>query len=165
MPSAPVPTVDDAEATTPATGRSRRARQAITGLINWRHVLVATFVNGLVLALVVAILPGLRFEPTRPVLAVIGLSVLYGLIKAYVKPVVQFLALKYLFATYGFVTIAINALILWLVMLLSLGTLTYTTLIALLIGGALAGLLGLILESIFGLTPPVIDRTEQGAGA
>jgi putative membrane protein len=140
--------------------RARRAGQALHGLANWRHLLVATFVNALVLALVVLLLPGLTINATRPVTGTILLAIIYGLLKAYVKPVIQFVALKYLFATYGLVTIAINALLLWLVALLSLNTLLYTSILALLIGGALAGLFSLILESVFGLTPPVRDRTE-----
>jgi uncharacterized membrane protein YvlD (DUF360 family) len=89
------------------------------------------------------------------------LAVVYGLVKAYVKPVIQFLALKYLFATYGLVTILINAFLLWLVALLSLGALAYSSVLALIAGGALAGLFSLILESVFGLTPPVLDPTDN----
>jgi putative membrane protein len=154
----------DAAMTSPPR-RARRARAALSGLANWRFLLVSIVVNALVLALVIAILPGLRFEPTRPVAAALLLSVVYGLVKAYVKPVIQFLALKYLFATYGLITILINALLLWLVALLSMDTLVFTSLLALVIAGALAGFFGLILESVFGLTPPVLDRTDEDADA
>jgi putative membrane protein len=154
-----------ADAPPPATrrfSRALRAGEALRGLANWRHVLVAIFVNALVLALVVLILPGLTINATRPITGTVLLAIIYGVLKAYVKPVIQFVALKYLFATYGLVTIAINALLLWLVALLSLNTLLYSSLLALLVGGALAGLFSLILESVFGLTPPVRDRTEEG---
>jgi putative membrane protein len=134
---------------------------AARSAINPRHVLVALVVNALVLALVIAVLPGLRFDPTRPVLAAAFLAAAYGLLKAYVKPVLQFLTLKYLFATYGLVTIVINALLLWVLALISFDSLQYSGVLPLLVGGALAGLLGMLLESMFGLTPPVLDARDE----
>jgi uncharacterized membrane protein YvlD (DUF360 family) len=75
----------------------------------------------------------------------------------------QFLALRYLVVSYGLVLVLINAGLLWLLSVL-LGNLIHArSLLAALVGGLAVGVIGLLLDTIVGATPPVLDR-PPGAG-
>ncbi len=79
---------------------------------NWRILLVRILVNAVTLV-VLAILPGITFvDPSLGKLLLMALVL--GLINAFVKPILQFLTLSFLFVTYGFVLILINAIVLLL---------------------------------------------------
>ena len=77
----------------------------------------------------------------------------------------QFLALRYLVVSYGLVLVLINAGLLWLLSVL-LGNLIHArSLLAALFGGLTVGVIGLLLDTIVGTTPPVLDRppgAEEG---
>ena len=83
-----------------------------TKQFNWRMLLVRILVNALAL-LVITVLPDIHFvEPT--VLRVLFVAVMLGVLNAFVKPIVQFLTLRFIFITYGFAVVIINAIILLL---------------------------------------------------
>jgi putative membrane protein len=122
---------------------------------NWRILLVRILVNAVTLV-VLAILPGIKFvDPSLVKLLLMALVL--GLINAFVKPILQFLTLSFLFVTYGFVLILINAVVLLLLARL-FQSYQVASIWAALLGGALIGLISSFLESLFGVAPPILPE-------
>ena len=122
---------------------------------NWRILLVRILVNAVTLV-VLAILPGIKFvDPSLGKLLLMALVL--GLINAFVKPILQFLTLSFLFVTYGFVLILINAVVLILLARL-FQSYQLASIWAALLGGALIGLISSFLESLFGVAPPILPE-------
>jgi len=125
---------------------------------------VRTLTAGVTVVATVFLVPGLSFQHWRHgEFVLVGL--VFGLLIALVKPVLQFLALRYLVVSYGLVLVLINAGLLWLLSVL-LGNLIHArSLLAALFGGLTVGVIGLLLDTIVGTTPPVLDRppgAEEG---
>jgi putative membrane protein len=127
----------------------------LSGSFNWRILLVRILVNAVTLV-VLAILPGITFvDPSLGKLVLMALVL--GLINAFIKPVLQFLTLSFLFVTYGFVLILINAVVLILLARL-FQSYQIASIWAALLGGALIGLISSFLESLFGVAPPILPE-------
>ena len=149
----------------PAVAAHRR--WARVSALNWRLALVRALCSGLAVLITVVIVPGLAFTGWFPG-SFLVVAVAFGLLNALVKPVLQFLVLRFIVSTYGIVVIAINALLLWLLSVLVPELISVTTLSGLLLGGLGTGLIGTLLESLLGATPPVLDRrtaTSEGSQA
>jgi putative membrane protein len=123
--------------------------------LNWRILLVRICVNAVTL-LVLALLPGIRFVDAS-LLNLLMMALVLGLINAFVKPVIQFLTLSLIFVTYGLVLVLINTFVLLLIARLFPQFQVSTIWVALL-GGALIGLVSSILESFFGVAPPILPE-------
>lgn len=129
-----------------------------TKQFNWRMMLVRIFVNALAL-LVITILPDIYFvEPTF--LRVLFVSLILGLLNAFVKPIVQFLTLRFIFITYGFAVVIINAIILLLLNVIVSDMFTVDSLLWALIGGALFGLIAGFFENLLGLQIPIFPEAS-----
>jgi putative membrane protein len=123
---------------------------------NWRLFAVRVVTNGLAVLLTAALVPGLELGSWRlGGLAVLGL--VFGLLNAVVKPALQFLALRFLVATYGLVVVVINAAMLYLLERLVPELISSTRLWQLLLGGLVVGVLGLVLDTLAGASRPVLD--------
>ena len=124
---------------------------------NWRLFLIRLLSAGLAVVVTVVIVPGLGFvgwrwgDFTR-------IALIFGLLNATVKPLLQFLVLRFIFSTYGIVVVIINALLLLLLGSILDDTFDIYRPVALVLGGLVVGILGLILETLLGATPPVLDR-------
>lgn len=124
---------------------------------NWRLFLVRLLSAGLSVTITVAIVPGLSFTDWRwGLIAVVGL--VFGLLNAIVKPLLQFLVLRYIFSSYGIVVVLINVLMLVLLADLMRGTFESTGLLPVIVGGVVLGIVGLLLDTLLGANPPVLDR-------
>lgn len=124
---------------------------------NWRLFLIRFLSAGIAVVATVAFLPGLGFTGWRwGTFTQIG--VVFGLLNATVKPLLQFLVLRFIFSTYGIVVVVINTLLLVLLATILEDTFVAYRPFSLLLGGALVGALGLVLETLLGATPPVLDR-------
>jgi putative membrane protein len=111
---------------------------------------------GLAVVLTVTLVPGLAFSSWRPgAFGVVALT--YAVLVSVVKPVLEFMALRFLVATYGLVVIVINAIVLFLLASVLDDLIVYDRLWQLLLGGFIVGLIGLVLETVLGATPPVLD--------
>lgn len=122
---------------------------------NWRMFVVRILVNMLSLLLTVAILPNIYFVDKRLVVWIV-LSVALGLLNAFVKPIIAFLTLRFIFATGGLVLAVINGLILALLAWIFPSLLEVGTILSALLGGALLGLSSAFLEALLGLNPPIV---------
>ena len=127
---------------------------------NWRLFLVRVLAAGVAIILTVLIVPGLGVSSWR--LGAGGvLALTYALLVAVLKPLLEFLALRFLVATYGLVVIVINAAVLFVLAQLLDQLIVYDRLWQLLLGGLVVGVLGLLLETIVGATPPVLDTRAR----
>jgi putative membrane protein len=145
---APVGSIPAAEA--------RRAWARVQAL-NWRLFLIRSLAAGLAVALTVLLLPGLGFTGWHWS-QFLRIAVVFGLLNALVKPALQFLALRFIFSTYGVVVVLINAVLLMLLGWLLPNTFEVYRPTALFFGGLVVGVLGMILETLLGANPPVLDR-------
>ncbi len=125
-------------------------------VLNWRLALVRIVSSGLAVIITVVLLPGLSFTGWQwgQLLVV---SVVFGLLNAFVKPILQFFTLRYLVATYGLVVVLINAFLLWLLTSILDQWAEVRGLRALLPGGLIVGVLGLFFDAILGTTRPILD--------
>jgi putative membrane protein len=111
--------------------------------------------NAVAVLITVALVPGLRLVEWRAgAFLVVGL--VFGLLNAVVKPALQFVVLRYLVATYGVVVVLVNAALLWALEALLPEVISSDRLWPVLVGGVLVGVIGLLLETLAGLSPPVV---------
>lgn len=114
----------------------------------------------LLLGLVVGLTPGMYFTTTSLglwFLTVVG----FGLISAIIKPILQLITLPMLFFTYGLVVVMINVAILMMLNSFFSYALTVEGWIPAVFGGVMLGLIGGLLESLLGLTPPIVPDSEE----
>ncbi len=116
--------------------------------------------NGLAVVLTVLLLPGLVFDGYYVGYFVVT-GLVFGLLNAFVKPLIQFFLLRYLVVSYGIVVIAINAFLLYLLSAILRDDFTASSVLALLAGGLVVGVLGLIFDAVAGTTPPILDRQPE----
>ena len=122
---------------------------------NWRVALMRVVINAAVLALTALILPNIYFVEVT-VWNILFISIALGVLNAFIKPIIQFLTLSFIFTTYGLVVVLINAIILILLSWLFPDRFVVDSILAALIGGALIGILGSFFESLLGISPPII---------
>ena len=127
--------------------------------LNWKLMLMRVVVNGLAIALTAWLLPGMDVVEPK-LLNFLLLGAVFGLLNAFVKPVIQFLTLSLLFVTYGLVIVFINTVMLLILEFLFTDILYIENIWWAIAGGILMGVLGILLENLLGLSPPIID-TEQ----
>ncbi len=152
--------LDEGAAAVVPAAASRRLWAKRT-VFNWRLFLVRLVAAGIAVITTVLVVPGLGFTGWQQGLfAVITLT--YAVLVAVLKPVLEFLALRFLVATYGLVVILINAAVLFMLAQLLPQYLVYDRLWQLLLGGVVVGVLGLLLETVLGATPPVLDTRARG---
>ena len=117
-------------------------------------------INAAVLAVTALILPNIYFVEVT-FWNIVLIAVALGVLNAVVKPIIQFLTLSFIFATYGLVVVFINAIILWLLSVLFPDRFVVDSLLAALIGGALIGILGSFFESLLGLSQPITPNQSD----
>jgi putative membrane protein len=122
---------------------------------NWRFLLVRILVNAFALAGTAAFLPKIYFVDTT-LSNWLLISIMLGVLNALLKPVLQFLTLQFIFVTYGLVVVLVNALLLWLLSLFFPDRFAVDSILWLLVGGLVLGLFSSFLESLLGLTMPVV---------
>lgn len=141
-----------AEASTSTRASPRRRRR-----VNWRVLVVRFVMDSVLIALVLALMPGIRtsFELTLGSIAV--LSVIYGLLNAFVRPALDLLLMPFIVQTYGLVVVLVDIVIFGLLLFLS-SSLEASSIWQILIGGTLLGLLRVTEIGFLGLTPPVVPE-------
>jgi putative membrane protein len=131
----------------------RRVRRAPRRVVAARII-----VNGLAVAAVVLVLPGVHETTGHPLLGYLLFGALFGLINAFVKPAIQFVALPMLAGSMGLVVIVVDILTFWLLAALT-NVLTTSGPLPIILGGTILGLLSFLLDNLLGLVPPVLaDR-------
>jgi putative membrane protein len=123
--------------------------------------LVRILINAIVLVIIALVVPFIRFvDPS--LLSIVLLAVALGVLNALVKPVLQFVFLPLIFASYGLVIVLVNTLLLFLLAWLFPASFAVDRLLWALVAGALIGLIGTFLENLLGLVPPIVPDEETG---
>jgi ubiquinone biosynthesis protein len=117
--------------------------------------LVQFVANAVVIGVLIFVLPGFKLHTDNELLALLWLTAVFGITSALVRPALEFLLLPYVLQSLGLVVIAINVALLALLGLTR--TLEIKGVVPLLVGAVLAGVVGFLVESLLGLTPPVLD--------
>ena len=128
------------------------------------YFIVRVVINALAVALTVAILPGIQLAPdvdnlVITILVYLVLGGIFGLINAFIRPLVLLVTGSLVIWTMGLFTFLINGLLFYLLSYLSpnLMVITYPGLLWMIVAGAIMAITVTILEAIFGLDSPVID--------
>lgn len=137
-----------------------KRRPYIFKQFNWRALLVRILVNALTLIITVLLTPSMGFVMPLAIWKIVLLAVVLGLLNALIKPIIQFLTLSYIFATYGFVVVFINTIILYLLSWFLPGYFHVSNFLWAFLGGAIMGIMAGFLESLFGLTLPIVDEAS-----
>lgn len=124
---------------------------------NWRMLLMRIVVNAVALLVTAGLVPKIYFVD-RTVVTWLLVAVGLGVLNALIKPVVQFLTLRFIFATYGLVLALINAIMLFLLSVLLPARFAVDGVLWALVGGAVLGIISAVLENLFGLTPPIVSE-------
>lgn len=124
---------------------------------NWRMLLMRIVVNALALLITAGLVPRIYFE-NRSFLAWIALALTLGVLNAFIKPIIQFATLRFIFATYGLVLVLINTVLLLLMAWLFEDHFVITSAFWALVGGAVIGLTSAVLESLLGISPPIVSE-------
>jgi putative membrane protein len=122
---------------------------------NWRMFVVRILVNALALLFTALVLPNVYFVD-RSILNWLLLALVLGFLNAFIKPIIAFLTLRFIFATGGLVLAVINGLILALLSWLLPNLFHVNSLLAGLLGVLILGLSSAVLEALLGLNPPVV---------
>jgi putative membrane protein len=140
---------------------------------NWRILLLRILINAVALLLTAALVPDIYFV-NRSLLSLLLLALGLGVLNAFLKPVLQVLTLRFIFASYGFIVILINTLILYLLAFFFPERFSVDHFLWAFVGGALIGAIGSLLESLLGVTAPIVGdrypyvrtkvKEEQGRG-
>ncbi|MCO5186364.1 MAG: phage holin family protein [Anaerolineae bacterium] len=127
--------------------------------LNWKLIIAHVFVNALAIGCL-WLVPGINLvHPTSPLISLAILGIAFGLLNAFVKPIIQFITLPFLFVSFGLVVILINMLLLWLLERLT-DFIVINDLWSLVVGAVILGIAVLFFENLFGITPPIIDDTR-----
>ena len=124
---------------------------------NWKVALIRIPINGLVLMLTALLLPSMQME--KGLLSYLILGAFFGILNAFLRPVLQFFTLPLIFVTGGFILVIINAIMLWVLELILSDLIQFDSFLVILFAALLVGFFVLVLESLFGVTPPILDRT------
>ena len=131
--------------------------------MNWKLAIVRTLTDGLAIAITAFVVPGINVVHNR-LFSYLILAVVLGLLNAFIKPIIQFFTLPLIFVSYGLVVVVINAVMLFFLAWLMPGRFEIDGLVPLLIGGFVIGILQMVLEGLFGVTPPLVDDTTVKMG-
>ncbi len=146
---------------TPSAHKRRGGAQ-----FNIRVALVRVPVNGAAVALTAYVLSGVHVTTKHHVVGYLIIGAVFGLLNAFVKPVLQYVALPLLLESFGLVVILVDVLVFWLLDKLFRNLIQVDGFWWMLAGGALLGFLSFLFDNLFGLTPPIVDdRPESRPGA
>jgi ubiquinone biosynthesis protein len=139
-----------AETPTPNLASRRLPRR-----VNFRVIFVRFIMDTVVVALVLAVMPGIRtgFDLTFGSIAL--LAVIYGLLNALVRPALDLVLMPFVVQTYGFVVVLIDVLIFGLLVLFA-ASIDANSVWQIVLGGTLLGVLRMVGIGLLGLTPPVV---------
>jgi len=125
---------------------------------NWRILLLRLLINALALLITALLVPSIYFVD-RSLRSLLLMALALGILNALVKPMIQVLTLRLLFVSYGLIVILINSLMLFLLAHFFPQRFAVDSIFWAFVGGAVIGLLGSLLESLFGVTAPILaDR-------
>ena len=132
------------------------------------YFIVRVVVNAFAVALTVALTPGIVLAPDLEnnfikLLVYLVLGIVFGLINAWIRPLVLFVTGTLVIWTMGLFTFVINGLMFYLLSILTpnLMIINSPAVLWVILAGAIMGVVVTVLEAIFGLDSPVIDNSGK----
>lgn len=122
-----------------------------------RPLLVRFLVSAVALALTVIVVPHVYMDGEYRILSWLLISAVFGLLVAFVKPLIQLLLLPLIFVSYGLIVVLINTCVLWVLDLVFPTRFEVESLVWALVAGAVSGALVGLLENVLGLAPPIVE--------
>jgi putative membrane protein len=133
------------------------AKTRLRQSFNWRMLLMRVVVNMLALAFTALVVPKIFFVE-QSLLAWVIMGAALGILNAVVKPIIQFLTLRFIFVTVGLVLVVINAVMLYLLSWLMPDQFAVDSLLWAVVGGFVLGIVNAFLENLLGLSPPIVSE-------
>ena len=122
-----------------------------------RPLLLRFVVNAVSLALTAIVVPTMHFSGDQRIVSWLFISVVFGLLNAFVKPLIQVVMLPLIFVSYGLVVVLINSFLLLMLSWLFPHRFHVHTLLWALVGGLVCGVLEGFFQNVLGLTPPIVE--------
>lgn len=122
---------------------------------NWRVAIVRLISNGLAIVIVLLIVPDVWADADRPVLAALWLALIYGVLNALVRPLLNLLVVPFFIQTYGLIMILVNIAVFALLAWVS-GLVHVESWWAVIVGSILLSIVSWLFEGVLGLTKPVV---------
>jgi ubiquinone biosynthesis protein len=132
-----------------STGRRRR--------FNWRVLFVRFVMDIAVIAVVLAVMPGIRTDFNLALWSIALLAAVYGLLNAFVRSALDLLLMPFIVQTYGLVIVLVDIVIFGLLLLIS-GGLEASSVWQVLVGGVVLGVFRMAGIGFLGLTPPIVPE-------
>ncbi|MCX6364091.1 MAG: phage holin family protein [Actinobacteria bacterium] len=127
-----------------------------------RPLLLRFLVNAVSLAVTVIIVPHVFFAGDYRILSWLLISAVFGLLNAFLKPLLQILMLPLIFVSYGLVVVLINTVLLWTLAWIFTERFQVQHILWAFVGGLVCGLFEGLLQNLFGLTPPIVEGGPEG---
>ena len=127
-----------------------------------RPLLLRFLVNAVALLVTVIIVPNVYFSGDYPILSWLLISAVFGLLNAFIKPLMQLLMLPLIFVSYGLVIVLINTVMLWLLAWIFPERFHAQHILWALVGGLVCGVVEGFLQNMFGLAPPIVEGGPEG---
>ncbi|MGI9643230.1 MAG: AarF/UbiB family protein [Acidimicrobiia bacterium] len=137
------------------SGRHRKYK------VNFRVLVVRFAMDLVIVTVVLAFMPGIRTDLAASLASLVLLAVIYGLLNAFVRPVLDLLLMPFVVQTYGLVVALVDIVIFGLLVWFA-GSLEASSVWQVLVGGMVLGLLRLAGIGFLGLTPPVVEDRGRG---
>jgi putative membrane protein len=122
-----------------------------------RPLLLRFLANALSLALTAIIVPHVFFAGDYRILSWLLISVIFGLLNAFLKPLLQILMLPLIFVSYGLVVVVINTCLLYALAWIFPQRFHVEHVLWALVGGLVCGLLEGLFQNLLGLSPPILE--------
>ena len=126
-----------------------------------RPLLLRFLVNAVSLALTAIIVPHIFFAGDYRILSWLLISAVFGLLNAFLKPLLQILMLPLIFVSYGLVVILINTVLLWTLAWIFPERFHVQHILWALVGGLVCGVLEGLIQNLLGLTPPIVEGSPD----
>jgi putative membrane protein len=122
-----------------------------------RPLLLRFLANALSLALTAIVVPHIFFAGDYRILSWLLISAIFGLLNAFLKPLLQILMLPLIFVSYGLVVVVINTCLLYALAWIFPQRFHVEHLLWALVGGLVCGLLEGLFQNLLGLSPPIVE--------
>jgi putative membrane protein len=126
-----------------------------------RPLLLRFVVNALSLALTVIVVPHVFFAGDYRILSWLLISAVFGLLNAFLKPLLQILMLPLIFVSYGLVVVLINTVLLWTLAWIFPERFHVQHILWAFVGGLVCGVLEGLFQNLLGLTPPIVEGSPE----
>ena len=128
----------------------------------WRVWVMRVVVNAVAVAFVVLVLPGVKLQGSHTVLDLLLLGAIFGLVNAFIKPAMQFVALPFLFGSMGLVVLIVDVIAFWILDAVAKRIIDVEGALWIIVAGVLLGLVSFLLDNVLGLTPPILSDGKEG---